>query len=59
MSKSKFTESQAVSLVSATPGVEVKEKTKFIVFDREKYKGFKGLHTCAAYDYLKKCHGYR
>ena len=54
---SKFTEAQAVRLVSETSGIRFDGKR--IIKDRMTFKGFKGLTTCAAYDYLVNHMGYK
>ena len=54
---SKFTEAQAVKLVGETSGIRIDEKR--IIKDRAVFKGFKGLTTCSAYDYLVNHLGYK
>lgn len=46
----KFTETQAVKLVGETSGIRFDGKR--IIKDRTTFKGFKGLTTCSAYDFL-------
>ena len=53
----KFTEAQAVKLVAETSDIRIEGKR--IIKDRTTFKGFKGLTTCSAYDYLVNHCGYR
>ena len=55
--KRKFTEVEALSLVSATKGITI-NSSKRIVKDCS-FQGFKGLTTCSASDYLINYCGYK
>jgi hypothetical protein len=54
---SKFTEPQAVKLVSEANGIRVEGKR--IIKDRTQFRGYKGLTTLSALDYLTNFCGYR
>lgn len=56
MSKSKFSEEEALDILLSNSGVKVINKS--IIFDKD-FKGFRGLTSCAAFDYLKNYHNYR
>lgn len=54
--KRKFTEQEAIRLVEATSGIRIDGKR--IRKDSATFRGFKGLTTCSAYDYLVNHCGY-
>ena len=55
--KRKFTEAEALSLVSATKGITI-NPSKRIIRDSS-FQGFNGLSTCSANDYLINHCGYK
>ena len=53
----KLTKDEALKILTANAGVSI--KGNIIVFEKDKFTGFKGLQSCSAYDALKNHYGYK